>query len=431
MSPLLAPVFAQLITLQLGDRSEARWTKYDTTRWEATTVPQLALNITERRTDFRLSYSPSILLSPLDSTPRVFYVFHNVSTSVGYRLRHTTFSLGTSLSLGTLNFRLLGPQQTVNADPNATPNANPTTGMPPATGTPATGMPPTTTGTPTMPGTTAGNPTAAGALQQQVKDRKVRYYSSTTTLGVTHQVSKTVPIHAAVGGNASGGLGEENRADYPALRGWFVSGSTGYDYLFSKRDTFSSLLGLTKTWSSTKNEVAVLNAAESWSHQFAKRTAGILKAGLNITRFSQANGLRGFSVFPAFQLALSHETRVGLGMLSFSANTYSNPVLDPLRALVDPRVGGGGGIGYTRKRLSLGTSGATTISVAPAVANAGAGNVSQAEAHAGYQLGELVLVSTGVRVAHQTYQGTTVFPTTWGAFLGVTFGYDLVLAGRR
>jgi hypothetical protein len=253
----------------------------------------------------------------------------------------------------------------------------------------------------------------------------------TTTASASHQIAKTLPVQAAVGTSSSGGLGEEGRADYPALRGWFVSGSTGYTYVFSKRDSFASALGLTKSWSSSNNEAAILNAAETWAHQFGKRTAGALNVGLNITRFSQANGLRGFSIFPAFQLSLAHQTRLGVGTLSFSANAYSSPVLDPLRALVDPRIGAGGAIGYTRKRLSLSVGGATTISVAPQAANAGAGNVSQADARAGYQLGELVVLSTGVRVAHKTYQGATVFPTTWGGFVGLGFGYDLVLAGRR
>jgi hypothetical protein len=447
MSPLLAPIFAQAISLQVGDRTEVRVTQYENTRMEGTTNPAATLSVTGRRQDLRLTYSPSFVLSPLDSTPRQLYVFHTMSVGVGYRLRRTSLQLTSSLSIGTINFRVLGPQAQPTTNRNQSGDTNgtgtPTTGTPttgtPTTGTPTTGTP--TTGTPTTGTPTPGTPTGSGntpttpnlgaGLQRPTKDRKVRYYASTTALGVTHQISKTVPMSASVGMTTAGGIGKVAGADYPTLRAWFVTGSTGYSFATSAKDSFFGGLGLTKSWSSTGDEAATLTGSGAWSHRLGKRTSASLSGGLGITRFSRASGLAGFSIFPTFQASLSHQTRLGRGVLSFAASAFSSPVLDPLRALVDPRVGVGGGIGYDYGRLSLGTSASSTVSVAPADNNAGSVNSSQAEAHAGYQLGDIGEIDTGVRVAHQTYQGAQVFPTTWGAFVGLSLGYNLVLAGGR
>jgi hypothetical protein len=227
------------------------------------------------------------------------------------------------------------------------------------------------------------------------------------------------------------GLNQASRRYYEPLRAWFVGGSFGYTYGLSSRDSFSSSLSLMKTWSSNDNEVASANVSEVWAHRFGRRTGSWLGAGLSLTRFSQADGLAGVSVFPTFQLGVAHQATLGRGTLTFSASTYSSPVLDPLRALVDPQVGVSGGIDYARKKLSLGVSGNTSISVAPSGNDAGAVNSTQGQASVGYQLGELVQIDAGGRLAARSYQGNTEIPPSWAAFVGISFGYHLALTGRR
>jgi hypothetical protein len=439
MSPLLAPILAQLVTLQLGDRTEARYTGYvgDSSvgpQASGSTAPMVGVTVNNRRAVLQLVYVPSLTLSPLNSSPRELYVFHTASASVGYRWRRTTAQLGSSFGMGSLSLRLAsvqGPQLPSDAMNGATPDM-PTTGMPttgtpttgtPTTGTPTTGMP--TTGTPTTPNGTPGGITP----RREDVERKATFYTSTTTLGVSHAVTKQVRFGVSVGMSNAGGLNDVGRTFYPSLRGYFVGGNTGYTYVLTKRDAFVSSLALTKTWSSSGSEVANANVTESWGHVFSKQTSGGLGAGLSFTRFSQADGLAGISVFPTFQLGISHRTQVARGRLTFSGSAYGSPAIDPLRALVDPRVGLGASIAYTRDKVFLVTSGSAALSLAPDEQKPGAISATQGEVRAGYQITKLTAVDTGARLAYQAYAGQTVIPITWAAFVGVTFGYRVALVG--
>jgi hypothetical protein len=426
MSPLLAPLFAELISLQIGDRTEARYRSDG--HYEGATSPATSLSVSSRRTSFQLSYVPLLALTPLESKPRRLYVFHQLSTTLGYQFRRTTLNLGSTLGIGSLNLRTVGVQglQPAGSVNNGAPTAANPDGAP-TTNTPPTDAPPAGTPTPGMTPTTPG-----GAITEKgVTDQKVRFYVSTTTLGVTHRLTKDAQFAVTAGSSIANGRDEASRKFYPGLRGWFVGGSTGYAYALSRQDRFTGAVSLTKNWSSSGNEAATLSPALSWLHQFDPRTLGTLGAGLNITRFSLSDGLAGFSVFPTFNVGISHQVRVGRGGLSFAATAYSSPALDPLRALVDPRVGMNGSIGYTREKLSLTTSGGAQLSVAPEGNDRGAVNATQGEVRLSYQLGKLAALDTGARVAHQTYAGQNVVPTTWAAFVGLTFGYVAVLAGAR
>jgi hypothetical protein len=430
MSPLLAPILAQLVSLQVGDRTEARYVKDISERYEGSTTPAVSLNVLQQRSSLTLSYLPSLLLSPLSGHQRQLYVFHLFAGNVSYRVeRHTTLSLGSSFGIGTVNFRLLALQGQQN--PNAPIDAS-TTGTTGTTGTPTTPTPPTgtpTTGTPAANGSAPLN-TSAATTRPDVLNKRVQYYMSSSVLGLTHQLSRSLQLSAQVGNTVASGRGAESRVFYPPLRGWTAGGAGSYAYVLRAQDTLNSNLSLTKAWSSNDNEVATLYASEGLTHVFDKHTGGSFAAGLNITRFSQGDGLRGISVFPVFNLGLVHQERLGRGVLSFGASAFAAPALDPLRALIDPRVGFGGNIGYSRKKLTLSSTGTTAFSVAPAGNDAGAVNTSSADVRAAYQLATLTQVDAGARLMHQTYQGANVIPFSWAVFVGLSFGYRAQLAGR-
>jgi hypothetical protein len=437
MSLLLAPLFAQLVSLQVGDRTEARYVTVPAAEITGSNVPFIGLNVIDRRTSLFFSYAPSLFLAPLDRTPRQLYVFHLASANASYGFRRTQLTLVNTFGFGTLNFKLLGVQgqqapNSMNGAPAAPGDAPPMTGTP-ATGTPTTGTP--MTGTPTTGTPTTGTPTT-GVTRPDITDKKVRYFTVSNSLGLTQQISKQVAFSAQAGTTFARGLDDESLKFYTPLRGWFVGANTGYVYKLTPRETFTSTLALTKIWSSNDNEAATLNAIETWGHQFGKHSSGWLGAGLNITRFSQASGLRGFSIFPTFNTGVSYQARLGRGALNLGASAYASPSFDPLRALVDPRVGVGAFIGYTRKKLSVTTTTSASLSVAPDDNNTGAVNASQAEIRAGYQLGAFSQVDTGARVSYQTYQTTpeqrdTVLPLNWSAFVGLSFGHQLQIAGGR
>ena len=402
MSPLLAPLFAQLVSLQLADRTEGRYVSLNgDKRYEGATSPIVGLNVSTKRTGFQLIYSPSLVLTPLDHEPRTLYLFHQVGASASYVVRRTTFTLTSTLGIGSLNLRLLGVQ-----------------GL----------QPPLTGGTPTT-----GTPTGQGGVFQNVppSDQKVRFYLSTTSLSVGHRLTRRAQLTAIASSTTASGLDNASRRFYPTQQGWTLGGTATYTYPLSKHDAVASNASLVKTWSSTANESAILNATLGYTHSFSPRTTGSASGGLSITRFSDRSGLAGFSVFPTATVAASHIQPIGRGGLSFAIGAYSSPALDPLRALVDPRVGVNASIGYTRKKLFVTTTGFAALSVAPAGNNQGAVNAVQGEARAGYQMTKLASIDTGARITRQTYGGATIVPTSWAVFVGLTLGYTKILAGGR
>ena len=433
MSPLLAPLFAQAVSLQLGDRTEGRYVDLRGTRlYEASTMPSVGLSVSERRSQFQLAYRPALVLSPIDTAPRQLYAFHQLAASVSYVLPRTTLTLGSAFGIGALNLKLVGVQGLQPANADVMPNAGtPTAGSPTPGGAPTTGAP--TTGAPTTGAPTTGAPaTPGGAITQAPEaNQRVRFYTSTTTLNLAQRLTKEAQLAVLAGSTTTNGLDDPSRQFYPRLHAWTLGGNTTYTYGYSKQERFIGAASLIKTWSSNDNQAAVLNMLLTWAHQFNPRTVGALGAGFNVTRFSQADGLAGFSVFPTFNLGVTHRVPVGRGGLGFTVGAYSSPALDPLRALVDPRLGVTANISYTRKKLFISTTGSTAISVAPDGNNAGALNFAQAEARAGYQLGDVTAIDTGARVTRQTYGGQNVIPTSWAAFVGVTLGYSALLAGGR
>ncbi|HYQ18747.1 MAG TPA: hypothetical protein VEQ58_23390 [Polyangiaceae bacterium] len=431
MSPLLAPLFAQLVSLQLGDRTEGRYTVYNgDKRYEASSAPVVALVVSSRKTNFQLVYSPSLVMSPVERAPRELYVFHQIGASVGYTLKRTTITAGSTFAIGSMNLKLIGLQglQTpiaTGAPAVPSPNA-PTNGTPTTPDTPTTG-----TGTPTngmqQPGTTTGNP----LTQQPAIDQKVKFYVSTNTLGVTQLLTKNLRLGVIGSSSIANGMNDASRRVYPELRGWSLGANTGYLYLLSRQDSFNGTASFIKTWSSLDNEAAALNLSVTWTHRFGPMTSGSAGTGFSVTRFSQQDGLAGFSVFPTFTVGATHRVPVGRGGLAFSIAAYSNPALDPLRALIDPRIGMNANIVYSRKKLTLSTSGGVAFSLAPEATKGTSVNSLQAEARASYAIATVATVDTGARISRQTYGTEDVIPTSWAAFVGVTLGYRKILAGGR
>lgn len=434
MSPLLVPLFAQLVSLGLGNRTEARYVDYEIEQFEGSTSPHAELAVRTRRADFSLGYGPTLTLQPLEKKPRELLVFHDASASAGYRFRHTRLTLASSLGLGETNFRLAalrGPgAPTMDAEGDTGSG-----GEEPSADPEQPGSEPTEPAAPTAAAPEVPDPSQpgseSGAEQLQIVDRVVRYYISSTTLGLAHEPMKDVSLSVQTGHYRAGGLDDVSRELYPELRGWFVGGSAGYTHRLTSRDAFASSASLVKTWSSTGSEAATLNGQEVWQHVIDSRTTTALGAGLNITRFSQDNGLRGFSVFPTFQAALAHQLTLWRGALSLTVFAYSTPALDPLRALVDPRVGVGGNLSYVRERFSLNLGGGSALSLAPEDHDTGAIDSAQADGSVAYRIAEMLEVDAGARYVRQAVQGVTVLPSSYAAYVGIELGYAVQLRGSR
>jgi hypothetical protein len=330
------------------------------------------------------------------------------------------------LGIGALNLRSFGAQGPGGGLVGVTGAAP--TGPVPGGATPPTAQPGTPTAQPAQP---TGTGAAAATTRAGAADLNARYYTSISTLSFTHRPTKEIELGAFASYTAASGMTDEARIYYPNVRGKSLGVRAGDVYRLSTRDSLNGSVSVVDTWSSNGNFAATLLATETLFHRFDARTSGSIGTGLNVTRFAQADGLRGYSVFPTVQASFSHQLRVGRGDLSFTLFGYSAPALDPLRALVDPRVGAGANATYTRKHLLVSLTGNAAFSIAPATQEASAIDAVQGQGVVSYRFGDALTVDGGVRYLRQGYGGVAVVPSTWVGFVGMTLGFDVRVAGNH
>jgi hypothetical protein len=428
MLPLLAPVFAQLITLGVHDRTEARYLHTYEQRYEASTDPGVELSFAWPRYDFSLGYGASLTLTPLEEKPRELLVYHQASFDTSYRFRHTVLSLNSSGSFGEVNFQTQALQ-------TATPLEPDEAGETPAGGEPTNAGQPNQPADPAQPGEPgAGQTPVPGAtqpLQPRIEDRAVRYGTWSSTANVTHTPTRAVTLSASVGYTMAGALEQEDRVGYPLTRGWTAGVTATHALVLSARDGLATSLSLQQAWSSNGNRATSAVGNETYNHKFDKRLSSFVGVGVSVSRISQPNGLVAISIFPSSSVGLNYQRLLGRGTLSMSLGAFSAPVLDPLRATIDPRLGSAASISWSRDRFNTALSGAAAISTAPKDANAGAFDSYQASYAAGYQVVDWLALEAGARFAKQQYQATTTVPFSYAAFVALNLGYEIALWGGR
>src|SRR4051794_48086 len=98
---MLPMIFAQLVTLSVGDRTEARYiVAPDDKHYEASTRPVVALDTRWRHSSLTLSYGPTITVVPLESEPRQVFVFHGASLVLQRNFRYSSIALSETLGYG-------------------------------------------------------------------------------------------------------------------------------------------------------------------------------------------------------------------------------------------------------------------------------------------------------------------------------------------
>jgi len=425
MLTLLAPILAQLVTLNVGDRTAVRYLSVGNTHLEGSTAPSVGLNFGWKRGSIGLAYSPSFTVRPLERSPREVLVFQFASVNASYAWRKTTLSLMEGLGYGqfTLQVQAL-------ADPGANPASNPTPGSTTSTG--GTNSPTTPGGT--TPGGTNGNmagttkePNPRATNQLKYNDQVIRYGTSTTTVALAHTVSRTVAVGANASYSIGSGLGD-SKDEYPLITGARVGAFASHSLVVSRRDDFTSSIAAQYSVSSLGNRAWSAFANEGWAHKLDGRTSTRLSGGLAATRFSQNDGLIGYSIYPTFSAGINYTGRFEGGRLSLGATVGAAPYLDTLRATVDPRLGAGLGAGWSRKRFYTGLGAGAAISLSNDNKQ-GAVNSVGASIGAGYQLADSVSLDGGASTGWQTFEGTTIIPKSWSGFIGITFGTSVPLNG--
>jgi len=425
MSPLLGPILAQLVTLAVADRTEARYIVSDEKYAEAATSPRVGLSFGWQHTTLSLGYGASVTVTPLDSTPRDTLLFHSAAISAAHTWARTTAVLTESVGFGQVSFRVqaLGAP-TFTGLPNMTGTSTPTgTVNPPAGGTTGTtGTPGTTgTGTTAMPGASAANQIAAS-------DQVIEYVSSSTDLVLTHVYSTVLSVQGGIGYSVAGSVGSEASAAYPVIKG--PRAQVSASYRLDARDDVATSVGTQYAAASTGNDAWFAVASESWGHALDPHTNTRVGAGLSIARNSQPDGLVSYSVYPNFAAGLSYSARLARGTLSLGSGIAAAPYIDPVRALVDPRVSVGGSAGWGTGQFSSSLSGGTALSLTQS-GSAGALNSASFSLGAAYRFGAALALDGGLRGFWQSFEGQTTVPVSYAVFLGVTVGLQAPLNGGR
>jgi len=418
MSPLLGPILAQLVTLSLSDRTEGRYIASDDKYFEAATLPRAGLNFGWKHTTLTLGYGPSLTVTPLDPKDAQLVVFHNAIVAASYRWRRTTVGVSQYLGFGEVNFQTLAL-----ADPRAG-----TTNVPadkPGTGNGAT-TPPANGGTAGTPGSTPGGTTIPGATQIKATNRIVTYATSSTTLNVGQVLTPVLRLYGEVGYLITGSVGKNATADFPVVKGPRALATVYYSV--TPRDDAVSTASWQYAGSSTGVDSWIALASEGWAHAFDPHTNGRVSGGVSMTRTSQPDGLIAYSIYPTFNSSINHTTPLDRGMLSYGFSAGAAPVLDPVRALVDPRVNLLGLVGWGRNRFSTNLALGSLLTL-DKQNTAGALSTATGSLTVGYRLADGLSADCGTRAAWQRFEGQTTIPLSWAAFVGLTYGVTLPLTG--
>ncbi|HEX2875901.1 MAG TPA: hypothetical protein VHP33_31840 [Polyangiaceae bacterium] len=406
---LLAPLFAQLITIGVQDRTETRHVALNDRHYEAQTSPGAKLTLSWKHSDLALRYGASLLVLPLESRSRDLLVYHTGGFDWTYRLRRTTFTFTDTTSYGELNFQTLALNNPAAAaeQPADDPGAEPA---------------PTPTPTDQPPGT---------VRQVKLLNRTIRNVTSVTSVNVTHKATRQLQFGGGATYSLSGAAQRAERRDYPLVTSLSFNLVGAHTTRLSTHDSLVLNANLLDTWASNNNHATTASLVDTWQHAFNRRSFSYLGGGMSMLRLSQDTGLIAYTILPTALAGLGHNERLARGTLALQLGVFSAPVPDQLRGTVDPRVGGNAGLAWTRDRFRTALAGNATASLAERGNDAGAFDGYAASSVTAYQFRDWVSAELGGRLAKQVFQRQTLLPLSYSVFVALTFGYDWKLGGRH
>ncbi|MEO6598981.1 MAG: hypothetical protein ABIQ16_03850 [Polyangiaceae bacterium] len=415
MSPLIG-ILAQLITVGVSDRTEARAVVSGDKYAEVATTPRAGINFGWKHATLSLGYGVSLTGASVAPDGLTLIVFQNAFLAASYRWSRTTLTVSESVGYGNISFR---NQAAAGA---LIPGAVAGTQLPTAPVTPGTGG----TGT-TGTGTPAPQPPVGAAVnpnQIRASVRVLRYVTSVTNVGFATLVSPVLVVGGGVGYLITGTVGAEKVPEYPLVKGpvFQAYGSYSLDRSNDLRTSISTqylgALDGTNAWYGF--------ASEAWGHRFSAQTQSQVSAGMSVTRNSRPDGLVALSFFPTVGAQLTRTVPAGRGQLSYGVNAAIAPAIDPVNAYVDPRFGFGGNVSWSKDRF--GSALAVGVGLPVHTSSGGAElNSFYSTLTLGYRLGAGFAVDTGVRGFWQTVGRAQTVPPLIAVFAGLTYGAFLPL----
>lgn len=402
MSLLPAAVVAQVLSAGIGDRIEARAVfERDDRRLEAENSAYAAAALEYPELRLRLVYSPTVLLTPLERSPRALDLTHTIDGTAESNLtvyERARFVVGTQLRLA---YRQEDYRRQLYG-----------TSLPANTGAAPPPVPP-------------GGPPSDASTSEAVRAGNVttRYGSADASVSFMERLGRRSTLTESAGYATSIGLDEFSRTLYPFTHG--PNASVRYVFVATPRDTLTtSLDGKLTIAPSIDGRAWESELEQRWLHLFSRRLSGDVSLGVEYTRAERLGNPPETAVYPTAEAGLSYGTRAAGGDLSLGIRLSYSPILDRTTLIFDPRVGVSGGVTWRKRRLYLYAATETTVSVSPE----DPGSLSDARGRAGYvyDLGAGFSTDGGVRAIWQYYDGSTTIAPTWEVFLGLAWGYELL-----
>jgi hypothetical protein len=422
----LVPILAQVFTVTAGDRAEVRLVANENdTYYEAEDDANVTMRLDGRRSTVGLSYSPSVIVSPLENESgglrRTAYVFHRVGLdgSIGWQpSRRTTFTLSQTVNYDRSNTRV----QALSGG-GAVPGAPPTPGGDPAAG---------------PGGTPNAEQQAATSTAQNSFLGTVEIVSVRTQLSHDHLLSRRSALRSFIAYGGSAGVGD-SQAFFPLVQG--PDARSTYSYRLSRRDDLSTILAAQYQFSELGDRAFVASLSEAWGHSFSRYASMSIGAGITYVYFDPNNGPPQEDIFfgsgAGGQLGVTFTSRYKLngGILTLFAGASYAPVLDQSQLIrgdqtqqrsltPDVRFGVFSGATWVKRRLTLYANVASIVSAEPN--DPGALNSIGAALGSIYDLGAGFSFEAGARGGWQTFDGVELLAPSAAVFVALSWHGELL-----
>lgn len=391
MPTLVATVFAQAVSLSVGDTSRLAAHRIDETNgYEARTTPNATLFVETRRVNYSLAYTPSFTQYWGEAVDANFALFHTGQANATMNFRRATATLSQTVTYGKENFRLR--LQPVTAPEEQQDPTGPTPGQP--------------------PDTVDGQNTSLNEVVYSV--------SSTTSLGMGYQLTRRHALTAWSAYNISKGLGASREA-YPYQRQ--ISGGLGLGYSLTRNDVLTTELRGGRTYTDPDIVVTYGDLTESWGRTFQSGLTLSLAAGFYYTRTETSEGVQeeelAFGLGPAGNITVSYPWSSGGARYILSLSTGVAPETDRLTGIGDPRATWNASLFRIKRRLTLSiqTSGASSLYRDRDTAV----TLAAVEAGASYQVLRELYLDAGLAMSGQNLVQDDSKTYIYTGFIGFTY----------
>jgi hypothetical protein len=396
----LAPILAQVLSAGVGDGIEARYVnESDTRRLEAENRAYARVGIEYPWLQLDLTYSPSVLLSPLEEKPRELSVTHTIigraeTRATVYETRRMVagFNLNGTLIQENSQRELFGSQL-----PQAETPVAPVDPMTPEDG-------------------------ATAAQLGLAENLTTRRAEGNADVYLLHRLSLKSILVETLTYRADSGLDRDSRVLYPLLHGPKINVS--HYYALSRRDALRTRAEAAVAFiPSTGGRAWIAEAEEGITHTFSRKVRGDAAAGIVYTRSEVPGEETTGGLGPTALLGLQYNERVERGDLDARFELSYAPTLDRQRFVFDPRANAFATVDWSNDDWRLFVSTSSTISVDPDEPGALSGVSGMAGAD--YEIGAGFVAHTGVRAAWQEFENRNVVPATWVYYAGLSWSAEL------